>query len=313
MAKIKVLKDKDNIIIYPQTSTAAVLDNKGNSVDTIIQKYVHADQLNEIEDINLNYEQKANKVMEVNSASTDTQYPSAKAVYNAILANKSIGLKLEIAETKEAVTNPNSTVLYLIGAAAPYEEWVYLPSGSWEKVGDSNVSVDLSEYAKKNEIPDVSNFVESSALSTVATSGSYDDLNNKPTIPSAYVLPIAAANVLGGVKIGNLLSITADGTLSGNEQFVTGTYTGDGTSEKKIISGLNFTPSLVFIVEGTECLIASISENGWQAISLNDTEVFSSNGGASNIIVTDGVQIKSSIAASIMNVTNRTYVYIAFR
>lgn len=313
MAKIKVLKDKDNIIIYPQTSTAAVLDNKGNSVDTIIQKYVHADQLNEIEDINLNYEQKANKVMEVNSASTDTQYPSAKAVYNAILANKSIGLKLEIAETKEAVTNPNSTVLYLIGTAAPYEEWVYLPNGSWEKVGDSNVSVDLSEYAKKNEIPDVSNFVESSALSTVATSGSYDDLNNKPTIPSAYVLPIAAANVLGGVKIGNLLSITADGTLSGNEQFVTGTYTGDGISEKKIISGLNFTPSLVFIVEGTECLIASISENGWQAISLNDTEVFSSSGGASNIIVTDGVQIKSSIAASIMNVTNRTYVYIAFR
>ena len=62
-----------------------------------------------------------------------------------------------------------------------------------------------------------------------------------------------------------------------------------------------------------ECLIASISENGWQAISLNDTEVFSSSGGASNIIVTDGVQIKSSIAASIMNVTNRTYVYIAFR
>lgn len=313
MAKIKVLKDKDNIIIYPQTSTAAVLDNKGNSVDTIIQKYVHADQLNEIEDINLNYEQKANKVMEVNSASTDTQYPSAKAVYNAILANKSIGLKLEIAETKETITNPNSTVLYLIGTAAPYEEWVYLPSGSWEKVGDSNVSVDLSEYAKKNEIPDVSNFVESSALSTVATSGSYDDLNNKPTIPSAYVLPIAAANVLGGVKIGDLLSITADGTLSTSKQFVTGTYTGDGTSEKKIISGLNFTPSLVLIAERVKCLIASISENGWQGISLDDTETFSPSGNASNIIVTDGVQIRTSVAASIMNTANRTYNYIAFK
>ena len=313
MAKIKVLKDKDNIIIYPQTSTAAVLDNKGNSVDTIIQKYVHADQLNEIEDINLNYEQKANKVIEVNSASTDTQYPSAKAVYNAILANKSIGLKLEISETKEAITNPNSTVLYLIGTAAPYEEWVYLPNGSWEKVGDSNVSVDLSEYAKKNEIPDVSNFVESSALSTVATSGDYNDLNNKPAIPSAYSLPIAAANVLGGVKIGDLLSITADGTLSTSKQFVTGTYTGDGTSEKKIISGLNFTPSFVLIVERVKCLIASISENGWQGISLDDTETFSPSGSVSNIIVTDGVQIRTSVAASIMNTANRTYNYIAFK
>lgn len=313
MAKIKVLKDKDDIIIYPQTSTAAVLDNNGNSVDTIIQKYVHADQLNEIEDINLDYEQKANKVTEVNSASTDTQYPSAKAVYNAILANKSIGLKLEIAATKEVVTNPNSTVLYLIGTAAPYEEWVYLPNGDWEKVGDSNVTVDLSEYAKKSEIPDTSNFVESNTLSAVATSGDYNDLNNKPTIPSAYSLPIAAANVLGGVKIGSLLSIATDGTLSANKQFVTGTYTGDGTSEKKIISGLNFTPSLILVVERVECLIVSISENGWQGISLDDTEAFSSSGSASNIIVTDGVQIRTSVAASIMNVTNRTYVYIAFR
>lgn len=313
MAKIKVLKDKDDIIIYPQTSTAAVLDSNGNSVDTIVQKYVHADQLNEIEDINLDYEQKANKVAEVNSASTDTQYPSAKAVYNAILANKSVGLKLEIAATKEAVTNPNSTVLYLIGTAAPYEEWVYLPSGDWEKVGDSNVTVDLSEYAKKSEIPDTSNFVESSTLSTVATSGSYNDLDDKPTIPSAYSLPIAAANVLGGVKIGDLLSIAADGTLSTSKQFVTGTYTGDGVSGRKIISGLTFTPSFIVIVERVDCLVAFISENGWQAIKLDSAENFTASGSVSNIITTDGVQVSSSVATSVMNTANRTYVYIAFR
>ena len=58
-------------------------------------------------------------------------------------------------------------------------------------------------------------------------SGSYDDLTDKPTIPtktsdlindsgyiSAATLPIATRTTLGVVKVGNNLSITADGTLS---------------------------------------------------------------------------------------------------
>ena len=51
-------------------------------------------------------------------------------------------------------------------------------------------------------------------LATVATSGSYVDLANKPTIPSAYTLPIATASVLGGVKQGSNTTIAADGTIS---------------------------------------------------------------------------------------------------
>lgn len=97
--------------------------------------------------------------------------------------------------------------------------------------------VDLSGYAKKSE------------LSTVATSGSYNDLTNKPTIPTAYnhptshpasmitglskvatsgsyadlidkptiekyTLPIASSTTLGGVKIGANLSINSNGVLS---------------------------------------------------------------------------------------------------
>ena len=52
-------------------------------------------------------------------------------------------------------------------------------------------------------------------LSTVATSGDYNDLTNKPTIPSEYTLPTASATQLGGVKIGVGLSIN-DGVLSAN-------------------------------------------------------------------------------------------------
>ena len=51
--------------------------------------------------------------------------------------------------------------------------------------------VDLSDYAKTAD------------LSTVATSGSYEDLTNKPTIPAAYELPTASATTLGGVKVGS--------------------------------------------------------------------------------------------------------------
>lgn len=51
-------------------------------------------------------------------------------------------------------------------------------------------------------------------LATVATSGSYNDLTNKPTIPEAYTLPAATSSTLGGVKVGDGLSVEEDGTLS---------------------------------------------------------------------------------------------------
>jgi hypothetical protein len=53
-------------------------------------------------------------------------------------------------------------------------------------------------------------------LSTVATTGSYNDLTNKPTIPSAYSLPTASASTLGGIKVGSNLSIDGSGVLSAN-------------------------------------------------------------------------------------------------
>ena len=53
-----------------------------------------------------------------------------------------------------------------------------------------------------------------------ATSGLAQILN-KPTIPPAYSLPIAAAGTLGGIKVGANLSIDAEGILSAN----TGSYT----------------------------------------------------------------------------------------
>ena len=57
-------------------------------------------------------------------------------------------------------------------------------------------------------------------LATVATSGSYNDLSNKPTIPSAYTLPTATSSTLGGVKIGSNISVSS-GTISLSKSNVT--------------------------------------------------------------------------------------------
>lgn len=49
-----------------------------------------------------------------------------------------------------------------------------------------------------------------SGLAKVATSGSYNDLTNKPTIPSAYTLPTASSTQKGGIKVGTGLSISSE-------------------------------------------------------------------------------------------------------
>lgn len=81
---------------------------------------------------------------------------------------------------------------------------------------------------------DLSDYTKSADLSTVATSGSYEDLTNKPTIPAAYELPVASATTLGGVKVGSGLSIT-DGVLS-----ATGGGIADSVDWSKIQNKPNF-------------------------------------------------------------------------
>ncbi|NCA15406.1 MAG: hypothetical protein EBS89_15035, partial [Proteobacteria bacterium] len=78
-------------------------------------------------------------------------------------------------------------------------------------------------------------------LATVATTGKYDDLLNKPT---AYTLPTASAVTLGGVKIGTGITIDANGVISssggsgGSVSIATDTTAGI----VKVGSGLSITP-----------------------------------------------------------------------
>lgn len=73
---------------------------------------------------------------------------------------------------------------------------------------DSSGNVIINTYAKTTD------------LSAVATSGSYNDLSNKPTIPSAYTLPNATSSTLGGVKVGSNISVS-NGIISLTKSNVT--------------------------------------------------------------------------------------------
>lgn len=81
---------------------------------------------------------------------------------------------------------------------------------------DSSGNVIINTYAKTTD------------LSAVATSGSYNDLSNKPTIPSAYTLPNATSSTLGGVKVGSNISVS-NGIIS--------------LAKSNVTSALGYTPA----------------------------------------------------------------------
>jgi hypothetical protein len=70
----------------------------------------------------------------------------------------------------------------------------------------------LSPVATSGQYSDLSG---TPSLATVATSGSYNDLTNKPSIPPEYTLPKASALTLGGVEIGNNITVNpVNGAIS---------------------------------------------------------------------------------------------------
>lgn len=78
-------------------------------------------------------------------------------------------------------------------------------------------------------------YAKTTDLAAVAKSGSYNDLTNKPTIPVAYTLPAASSSVMGGVKVGNNISVTG-GTISLTKSNVTSAlgYTPAATNDTSL-------------------------------------------------------------------------------
>ena len=248
MAYIKKLKDIDNNTVYPQTHTNAIYDEDGEVLQNWMDKYLTTEELGEIDSITGEAEVQTNKVTEISETSTNTEYPSAKAVYNAlpkgmemqnnktktininstdeqypsakatynfidtaaekkenkiatitvhstdnqypsakavydfVLANKNVGVKMEVVEELPTSNIDSNTIYLKQSETGSYQMFVYA-DGLWREIGSTDI--DLSNYATKaeiptnvsqlandknyatiNQIPDVSNFAEKSAIPT---------------------------------------------------------------------------------------------------------------------------------------------------
>lgn len=106
-------------------------------------------------------------------------------------------------------TAPGTSDLWITGGKLKYFD------GGWKDLGREQISWD--DIQEKPE------------FAAVATTGSYNDLSDKPTIPSAYTLPVATASVLGGVKSSTTgttperdysVEINTDGTMKVNVPWV---------------------------------------------------------------------------------------------
>lgn len=105
-----------------------------------------------------------------------------------------------------------------LNGEATYIYWSGSGDGMLTSVNYTGKAAKATADADGNTIS--TTYAKTSSLAAVATSGSYTDLVNKPTIPSAYTLPIASSSTLGGIKIGSGLSITSSGVVSADSESI---------------------------------------------------------------------------------------------
>lgn len=129
----------------------------------------------------------------VSAFTNDAGYQNSTQVQTAI--NSAIsgitGFEYQVVQTLPATGEKG--VIYLVpnSGSAPniYDEYIWIESGqsgSFEKIGTTET--DLSGYVTDGELQTaLADYTETADLATVATSGSYNDLTNKPTIPAAQV------------------------------------------------------------------------------------------------------------------------------
>lgn len=141
-----------------------------------------------------------------------------------------------------------------------------------------------------NSVNNLTNYTLSTNLATVATSGSYDDLADKPTIvtsyndltdkpsiPEAYTLPTASTTTLGGVKVDGTTVTISGGVISAPAAGVATTTTAGIVKPDDVTIGIEEDGTLVNNSAGCNCYIYGVNGIGSDDITIaaDDTTTIS--------------------------------------
>lgn len=130
----------------------------------------------------------------------------------------------------------------------------------WDDVGNKPNFATVATSGSYNDLTDKPNLFD----------GDYNNLTNKPTIPEPYILPTASTTTLGGVKVdGSTITIT-DGVISSAGGSGTDLSNGFVTGDTNITDGLTRT-----VILGTNN--NRISGNMSNSIILGDSNISNSN------------------------------------
>lgn len=201
-------------------------------------------------------------------------------------------------------------------------------TGKWRKV-QLGSDVDLSNYAQKSELNKYNQALKNisfnngkgitgtSINNTMVNLGSIDEVtdsssglmsaNDKAKLDgiavgaNKYVLPIASAKVLGGIKLGSGLSATSDGTVSVSKDIVAGSVEWNNIKNKPNVAILGTGDAdgtdansgrILFQTEGNDDGYAIIGHDGDQySVSVSGDAYDNSK---TTYISSDGISVSST-------------------
>lgn len=147
---------------------------------------------------------------------------------------------------------------------------------TYTQLPEIGASPDLSAYVTKTELQtDLAGYVESSDLATVATSGSYNDLSNKPNIPAAQVQ--SDWNQTDNTALDFIKNKPTIPSTSGFVDTTTNQTVGGTKIFSESLGVQNSNGAIVGISNGTYQVALGIDSNGKAGISstnLNDWKIY---------------------------------------
>ena len=234
-----------------------------------------------------------------NAVNNLTNYYKKSEVYtqtevNNLIANIST---LDIEVVTELPATGKTSTIYLVAKDPEtnniYDEYLYI-NAKWERIGTT--AIDLSPYALKTEIPtavsqltnDKGYLTTHQTVATVAKTGSYKDLTDKPTIPTVNnaTLTIQKNGTSAGTFTANASAnktinitvptdnselangagyITSAGSITGNAATATKATSANKLTTARNINGVAFDGSKAITVT------ANPTETALSGIDLNTT------------------------------------------